>query len=190
MKKLKVITNVIYWIIISILIFVAASTAFSVFSIPKLGYQLFVVRSGSMEPAVPTGSVVVVSPRDEYLLEDIITYKNNPNADIKDSNSTTTHRIIEIHDDEGRPTYTTKGDANNTADTENIPMSWVLGKMIFPIPLLGYVVAFAKTQAGLIVLIIIPATMIVSSEISKIKNQITELINKTDDKKQNKKNEN
>lgn len=187
MKKIKTITNVIYWIIISILIFVAASTAFSVFSIPKLGYQLFIVRSGSMEPAVSTGSVVVVSPQDEYSLEDIITFKNNANADIKDSNSTTTHRIIDIHDDEGRPTYTTKGDANSTPDRENIPISWILGKMIFFIPLLGYVVAFAKTQAGLIILIIIPATLIVSSEISKIKNQITDLLNKPKRKKDTKK---
>jgi hypothetical protein len=51
-----------------------------------------------------------------------------------------------------------------------------LGKVVFSIPLLGYAAGFARTRDGLIVLVIIPATLIVYSELMSIKNETVKLL--------------
>ena len=65
----------------------------------------YVVLSGSMEPEIPTGSVVVVDGRKkEWNPGDVITYRRG--------NMVVTHRIVE-KSEEG---YCTKGDANAEED--------------------------------------------------------------------------
>lgn len=65
----------------------------------------YVVLSGSMEPEIPTGSVVVVDGRKkEWNPGDVITYRRG--------NMVVTHRIVE-KSEEG---YYTKGDANAEED--------------------------------------------------------------------------
>ena len=104
MKILKIISNIIYSLVIGFLILIAGSTAFSVLKGPG-GYRVFVVQSGSMEPAIKTGSIVVVVPKKEYKKDNIITFLADPHLDLKDIKSTITHRIISVHDDEGRATF-------------------------------------------------------------------------------------
>lgn len=176
-KILKKIWGVFYNLLTTAIVFVAIITAFTVLQAPG-GYRFFVVQSGSMEPKIKTGSVVLVAPDSEYKVGDVITYKINPNADLKDIKSTVTHRIIEVKDDEGRKTLKTKGDANQSPDLEMATQNSILGKMRFSIPYAGYAIAFAKTQTGFFVLIIIPATIIVYGELQAIKNEIRRMLEK------------
>lgn len=130
-------------------------------------YKLFVVMSGSMEPTIKTGSVVVIKPQNDYFKGDIVTFQN-----LTKSKTTVTHRIIEATDS----AYITKGDANKTADTSELRKGQILGKEILAVPFIGYVINFAKTQAGLIILIVIPAVIIVYNELLSIKNEAKRLI--------------
>jgi hypothetical protein len=50
--------------------------------------------------------------------------------------------------------------------------------MEFAIPLMGYVISFARTREGLIILVIVPAVIIVYSEILNIKTQLVKVFNK------------
>jgi len=177
MKFLKQIKTAIYLVTIIVLIMVVMTIALSVFPAPG-GYRTFVVQSGSMEPAVKTGSVVIISPQETYQIGDVITFQNDLNVDLKKSGATTTHRITEIKDDEGRETYVTKGDANDTADRKNVANSWVLGKMRFTIPYLGFLVAFTQTQLGFVLLVVIPGTLIIYSELQLIRKEISKFFNK------------
>lgn len=177
MKVLKVITNLVYFLIIVIIVSLAMVTAFSVFEAPGQ-LRAFVVSSGSMEPTLKTGSVVLVVPQLDYQVGDIITFKREINANIKDPNSTATHRIIEVKDDEGRATFVTKGDSNQSPDSENAEIARVLGKVKFSIPYIGRVVVFAKTQLGFLIMIIIPATLVVYSELMNIKKEVVKLFKK------------
>ena len=185
MKILKIISNVFYIVAIAALVLVAFSATFSVLKAPG-GYRLFVVLSGSMEPRIKTGSVVLIAPKNEYREGDAITFLANPTANLKDIKSTVTHRIVSIHDDEGRATYTTKGDANEDPDREMVTERQVLGKVLISLPYLGYVVSFAKTQTGLIALIIIPATLIIYSELLSIKKEMARMIGEFKQKRQQK----
>jgi signal peptidase len=124
--------------------------------------EIKIVESGSMEPAIMTGSLVVVVPQDDYKLSDVITF-NSVSADIP-----TTHRITNIEEREGVLWYTTKGDANEEVDTTLIPRESIIGKVALAVPYAGFILDFARQPAGFLLLIVLPAFMIVLGEIEKI----------------------
>ena len=119
------------------------------------------VYSGSMEPAIPVGGVVVIKAVDTETLKvgDIICFKLSESA-----TTTVTHRIINITD-EG---FITKGDANEDPDQWIVKKENVIGKAIFTIPYIGYLGYFVRTPIGFILLIVIPATLIIIMEIRSI----------------------
>ncbi len=100
------------------------------------GYSALIVLSGSMEPTIMTGEVIVIHAEPEYKLKDILTYR--------DGSILVTHRIVNVTND----TYTTRGDANNTDDPP-IKKSQAVGKTIFHIPYLGKAILFVQSPVGL-----------------------------------------
>ena len=124
------------------------------------------VYTGSMEPAIPVGSVVVIKPVNPETLKtgDIICFKLSEPTSI-------THRIFNVTD-EG---FITQGDANNAPDLWTVKKENVIGKLVFTIPFIGYIGYFVRTPIGFILLIILPASLII---ILEIRNIIKELKNK------------
>lgn len=166
---LKKIGRILYFAVFAMIIVIAALIILSIFNFPG-NIKLFSVQSGSMEPSIHLGSIVMIKPQDSYLKDDIITI-----ADPASPKNTVTHRIVEVKD--SKTTYVTKGDANQTNDSSERLQQNILGKVIFSIPLLGYPVSFAKTSEGLLILVVVPATVIITSEILSIKNETRKLIN-------------
>lgn len=123
--------------------------------------QLFTVRSGSMEPAIPTGSLIFVRPSAGYVTGDIITVRTG-------DQKTVTHRIIEVLLTDIGPAYRTKGDNNEEADPVEIQLADIVGKTLLTVPYLGYPVAHAQTRTGFLTLIFIPALLIILSELVTI----------------------
>lgn len=123
--------------------------------------------SGSMEPSIPIGSLIIVKPVGEYKTSDIITFKST-----QKENDYTTHRINEIKEKDGLKSYVTKGDANESPDFENVSTDRIVGKQIITIALVGYILWFVKTLPGLIVIIIVPALIIIYDEVDKIKKEV------------------
>ncbi len=125
------------------------------------GYHPFLVQSGSMEPAIMTGDIIVVKNKGSYLINDAITFKNN-------SGRIVTHRIVAVELEPERK-YSTKGDANRSGDEDVIADRQVIGKVALVIPKLGYLVAFAKSRSGLFYLLIMPAVIFILDELLKMK---------------------
>ncbi len=161
-KWFKRARNIAYWLILAALGLVAIFVALSAFNIPG-GWKLFTVQSGSMQPAIKTGSLVVVKQAPDYAVGDVITFRREKTP--------TTHRIQSIEDG----MIKTKGDANDAPDSEPVNRSQIIGKVILAAPYLGYPVSFAKSKQGFLLLIVIPATLIVYSEILNIKNEIIKI---------------
>ena len=159
-----------YGLIFGVLVVVGGAIAISGLKIPG-NYKLLTVQSGSMERAIHKGSVVVIKPSDEYRVGDVITVAEPANPKVS-----LTHRVAEVKEREGKITYVTKGDANNAPDTEERLKENVLGKVLFSVPLVGYPIAFARTRDGLIFMVIIPATIIVYSELMSIKKEAIKLL--------------
>lgn len=126
-------------------------------------FKVMIVQSGSMEPAIHTGSVVIAKPFDIYHVNDIITFGN------KTTNQTpTTHRIVEVKNNNGNISYISKGDANNAVDRKEVLQRNVIGKVLFSVPYLGYAIDFVKKPLGFILVIIIPALFVIGDEVKKI----------------------
>jgi signal peptidase len=103
--------------------------------LPRLTHgAALTVRTGSMRPALPVGSVVVERPVDPADLQvgDIATYQQAPARAVY-----ITHRVAAVDRTAGRPTFTFKGDANRVADPVPVPASAIRGKVWFDVPYLG-----------------------------------------------------
>ncbi|MCK4473702.1 signal peptidase I [Candidatus Parcubacteria bacterium] len=162
MKPLKI----IYYIFVGLIAAVALLLIFSIFPISG-NFKPMIVQSGSMEPAIKMGSVVVVKPADNYKIGDVITF-----GEVSKTKTPTTHRVHDIKVNEGKPYYITKGDANNAPDQKEIAKKDIVGKVLFSIPYLGYGVDFAKKPIGFALIIIIPAMLVIGDEIKKIFREI------------------
>lgn len=125
--------------------------------------QLKIVQSGSMEPNIPVGSVILIKPSLQYAVGDVITFGPETAKKIP-----TTHRIVSIQKQAGVTHYTTKGDANEEADQSSIPEKEIIGKVMVHVPYIGYVLHFAKTKLGFALLIGVPALMVVVGEMFTI----------------------
>lgn len=156
------------WVLVAFVAVFALVLALSNFNTP-LKIRIFSVNSGSMEPALKLGSLVIVRPQDVYYVGDIITYKNR-----RDPKETTTHRIVKVNNDPdiGRTTFVTKGDANEDEDAGLTLPDQLVGKVVLALPLLGYLVSFVKTQLGFTFLIVIPATIIIYGEVQQIRTEV------------------
>ena len=138
------------------------------------------VLSGSMEPTIKTGSIVLTKPVNDYKIGDIITFGSTTKTI-----PPTTHRIAEIKVVGGEPVYITKGDANNSVDSREIKKSDIIGKTIIKVPYLGYVIDFVRKPVGFVLIIVIPAVVIINDEIRKIWREIMRLKKKKREKDAN-----
>lgn len=163
---MKVLINITYYIVVTIVVVIALILLLPVFPIEG-NIQTKVVLSGSMEPAIHTGSVVVIKPVKEYKIGDVVTFGKDTKTAIP-----TTHRIIDMRISSGETYFKTKGDANDDPDASELRTSNILGKEILSIPYLGYLINFAKQPIGFLILIILPAGLIMLDEFRKIYREI------------------
>ncbi len=127
------------------------------------GYQIYVVLSGSMNPAFDTGSVVWVRHIEPERIQvgDIITFRGRENQ------SHTTHRVVGINTENGLR-FTTRGDANNVDDPNPVLPQQLVGKVHGSLPYVGYIMGFAQTRQGLLFLVFIPGVLIITYELYNI----------------------
>jgi signal peptidase len=128
--------------------------------------QCLIVLSGSMNPIMQPGDMVVVktiTPKD-VRVGDIIAYHDPGGAE----NVIVTHRAMQVEKDGGTINIHTKGDANEDFDTYTVSQDDVIGEMVFVLPYLGYAVERSKKQMTFIVLVVLPSLLIVVDELRKI----------------------
>lgn len=94
------------------------------------GYQVYEVQTGSMDPTLPVNSLIVskeVTAKDEITAGDIITFVHNQ--------TTITHRVIEVVDENGETRYRTKGDnALNSVDPDLLRKDEIKARFIMKLP--------------------------------------------------------
>lgn len=163
---MKKIFKILYYIVITFI--VATGLLLIVSVLPITGnFKVMTVISGSMDPAIKIGSVVIVKPVSDYKIGDVITF--GPYSKTK---APITHRIYDIRVEDSQPIYITKGDVNNAPDSRQIKKSDILGKVLFDVPYVGYAVDFAKKPMGFALIIIVPSAVIIGDEIKKIWKEI------------------
>jgi len=139
-------------------------------------FKTYVVQSGSMEPALKTGSIAMVAKSSSYWSQDIISFTKGTGKD-----NVVTHRVIDrIYSEEiiNKYVYSTKGDANSSIDQDTVSEEQIVGKVVFSIPYLGYFTEFVKQPYGFILFVVIPATIIVYEELKSLKKEFLALLSK------------
>ena len=106
------------------------------------GVGAAVVLTGSMEPEISAGDLLIVAERKTYEVGDVVVYQ--------DGRMAVTHRIVAISDDE----VITRGDANNIEDDPILPTQ-IKGKVVLSIPFIGYAVNIVKSPLGTLCILVV-----------------------------------
>lgn len=120
------------------------------------GIKPVAVLSGSMEDTFLTGDLIFVKKTDPFSLKenDVICFLLDGQA--------VTHRIVDVaQGEDGKVSYTTMGDANNTEDPEPVRPEqvqgvWNGGRLNG----VGYFVVFLSSTTGMIVFIVCPIVLL------------------------------
>lgn len=180
-SKTKKILDITFAVLTFVLVPVIAFTIITSRTSALFGFQSFVVVSGSMNPSMPVGSIVYTQKADLINVGDVITFDRG--------NVKITHRVIGITNKDGTPVsnlvspipgapnpnqiyYKTKGDANNSADSDLVPADKVVGKAFVNMPAVGKITNFLKTIPGFLSLIVGPTLIFVALELWNIKKEI------------------
>jgi signal peptidase I len=122
-----------------------------------LGYQRYVITSGSMTGSYDRGSLVFdrVVPTASLRAGDVITFRPPGHAGL------VTHRIASVRTAAGRRVFTTKGDANRVADAWGaIALRDTQARVAFHLPYLGYGLATLSDRRVRMIVIGVPALLI------------------------------
>ncbi|MGD6815550.1 signal peptidase I SipW [Metabacillus sp. 84] len=129
------------------------------------GYQLKTVLSGSMEPGIQTGSVIAVKTggdMNRFEVGNVITYWMN-------EKDLATHRITGKTMSGGQAVYRTKGDHNQSEDSDPVLAQNVVAEYTgSTIPYAGYISSYVRSKEGRALLAIIPGILLIIYSISTI----------------------
>lgn len=121
------------------------------------GVKPVVVLSGSMEPKIQTGDLILIQDTDTTSLKegDVICYLSSGKA--------VTHRIISVSSGEnGEPRYVTQGDANNAEDRLPVEPDQVQGVWNGTrVGGLGNFILFMQSPLGMVIFIISPLLLFI-----------------------------
>jgi signal peptidase I len=129
-----------------------------------LGFQRYVITSGSMTGTYDRGSLVFdrVVPTSSLREGDVITFRPPGQAGL------VTHRIVAVKAVRGQRVYTTKGDANRTTDTWG-PLTLHDAKqarVAFHVPYIGFGIAALSDRRLRMVVIGLPALLVAISTLA------------------------
>ena len=126
---------------------------------PRFGaYRTVTVLTGSMNPSIPAGSVVVVTPQSprDIRIGQVITYQI-PAEDHR----IVSHRVVKVTDPGDHPVIQTKGDANNGPDPWLARISdRTVWRVRFTIPMLGRaIIGLRSPLAHRLTVLVLPAIL-------------------------------
>jgi signal peptidase len=138
---------------------VVGAVLFSVLSVGGLpgGYRPLLVLTGSMEPAVKTGSLIVIRTVDAVTVSegDVITFRPSSLSGFDTAGheaSFLTHRVERVEAGPAGPKFITRGDANTVADPVAVSPNQVVGRVVLVSHLAGQIAWFLRSPVGLAVL--------------------------------------
>ena len=147
------------WDTVCTLVVVAAVLlAVALVGVRLLGFQVFTVLSGSMEPVYSPGDLIYVKEiaPEEIAPGTILTF-------MVSENTVATHRVVGLVPSETEPDlvrYRTKGDANDVEDGTLVHPKNVIGSPVMCIPKLGYLASYISSPPGTYVAVAVAAAFL------------------------------
>lgn len=175
---------------ISTSLLLAAAVAFCVFVLYQIrrdgyvtifGCSVFHVVSGSMEPEIPVGALIISKKTEieDIEVEDIISFRS---LESYMQGSIVTHRVVEIHKKDGELALVTQGDANNSMDAYYVTRDNLVGRIIYHTRDGNFITSlygFLTNKAGFFVIVIVPVILltatILQDNMKKIRKEIARM---------------
>lgn len=150
MQTIKKVWGIVSWVLVCVVVLAAVFLMGS----RLLGYRVFNIVSGSMEPVYRVGDLIYVQEVDPNTIQpgDVITFVLNEDLVVA------THRVVRIDAEKQR--FYTKGDANETEDGGSVHFKNLIGVPRFNIPGLGHVSDFIQKAPGLYITIAAVAVLL------------------------------
>jgi signal peptidase len=129
------------------------------------GARPHTVLTGSMEPAIAAGDVVIDERVDPASAQvgDVVTFR-----DPEDQSRLITHRVRGIRRAGSHFWFVTQGDANNTTERWRVAAGGELGRVAYVVPWVGHVAVLAHTPLGLSLFVIVPLLLLALEELVRI----------------------
>ena len=150
MQTIKKVWGIVSWVLVCVVVLAAVFLMGS----RLLGYRVFNIVSGSMEPVYRVGDLIYVQEVDPNTVQpgNVITFVLNEDLVVA------THRVVRVDAEKQR--FYTKGDANETEDGGSVHFKNLIGVPKFKIPGLGYVADFIQKAPGLYITIAAVAVLL------------------------------
>lgn len=158
-KTIKIISTTFILIVIGIII---TQRIFNN-NVSILGYRIFTVATGSMEPEYKIMDILFVKESKESQIkvgDDIVYLGKSGTFDGK----VITHRVIEIEKENDKTSFHTKGIANDIEDPI-VYYDQIYGKVIYRGIVLSFVNKIINNPIGFYLLIVIPVAILITLEI-------------------------
>ncbi|MBR5253275.1 MAG: signal peptidase I [Clostridia bacterium] len=136
--------------------------------VPRIGKWLpLVVLTDSMYPEIESGDMIIcqITDAEDIQVKDVIAFFDPAG----NGTSVVTHRVEEITEKDGMIYFSTKGDANNTADEMPVPANKLVGKYHSRIAGVGHVVMFMQTTQGLLLCVVLPIIILIAYDMIRRK---------------------
>lgn len=145
----------VWSVVSSVLIGIVVLAAVFLLGSRLVGFRIFNIVSGSMEPKYSVGDLIYVKEVDPATVQpgDVITFVLNEDLVVA------THRVTRI--DAEKQHFYTKGDANETEDGSPVHFKNLIGVPQFAIPGLGYVSDFIQHSPGMYITIAAVAILMI-----------------------------
>jgi len=153
------------WILAGVVTGVVTGVLAAFLMSKSMGYERLAVLSGSMEPTISTGDLVLskeVRPLG-VRVGDVVTFR-----DPKDRSRLITHRVRRYRTKGQDVRFVTKGDANNTVETWTVPAQGSVGRVEVKLPKLGYLFSWIGYPKRRIFLLLVPAVLLGALEVRSI----------------------
>jgi signal peptidase len=158
---LRIVCAAALWIVGGVLFGICMAVTLPFF----FGIKSLTVLSGSMEPTIHVGDIVVVrqiAAVDAHI-GDVVTFR-----DPTDRDTLITHRVRKVSVADGDATFETKGDANTSIERWRVPDDGTIGLVTYRVPRIGYVLFYVHGTLGRFLLVVLPALLLGAYEIWRI----------------------
>lgn len=127
------------------------------------GYLPMIVLTDSMDPYIKSGDLIICHTIDakDIKKDDVISFFD-PEGN---GTSVVTHRVTSVINENGKLSFKTKGDANNTEDDVAVPAEDVVGIYKTRFAKIGNIAMFMQTTPGLILCVAVPIALIIGYDV-------------------------
>lgn len=170
-KVLTVIGVILCVILLPVLIMnitLIAKSYINTDEVPSLGgYCPLIVLTESMHPEIKAGDLIICQTidADDVKKGDVIAFFDPAS----NGSSVVTHRVLEVVEKNGKLSFRTRGDNNNTDDRLPVPAENLVGVYKSRIPGAGNVAMFMQSTPGLILCVICPAALLIGYDVLRRK---------------------